>query len=339
MIKAYRMAGLFRRLPIVYLQTHCDGSQMQKMTVAARAYARFLGAMLGGRIALVHVHGASNASFWRKSGLIALALVFRKPVIFHLHGGGFVEFYRRCGRLGRSWIRFILNHTARVVIVSDSWRAALAPITSARVVRIYNPLSDPALLDLIPEQSPDVRILFLGRITAAKGISELLEAFAQVRKRNPSVVLALAGDGDLEAARQSARALGVADAVEVHGWVGTEEKQALLQSSNVFVLPSYTEGLPMALLEAMAAGLAVVATGVGGIPDVIADGLSGLLIAPRSTAALAAALDKAVSDQQLRKNLGQEAKRRIRAQFMPDQIVTEIESLYKEVGGVVALAP
>jgi glycosyltransferase involved in cell wall biosynthesis len=281
------------------------------------------------------VHGASNASFWRKSGLIGIALLFRKPVIFHLHGGEIDLFYRSCGSVRQAMIRFVLNHVDRVIVVSDASKAKLAFATSARLVRIYNPLGDSDLLNMIPDELPFVRILFLARIAPNKGIGELLDAFAQVLKGDPSLVLAIAGDGELEKAKNRARELGISDSVEFHGWVDTEKKRALLRSSAIFVLPSYAEGLPMALLEAMGAGIAVIATNVGGVPDAVTDGLNGLLIAPKDTPGLVAALEKAISNHDLREKLGREAKRRIREQFMPEPIVMEIEKLYKEVAGVV----
>jgi len=331
-IRSYRHAGLFERFPLTHIPTHCDGSATDKFRRAVSALGRYLWLLIRGRIALVHVHGASNASFRRKFPFIALAFVCRIPVIYHVHGGGFLQFHQRSGWLGRACIRLVLNRSARVIAVSDFWLDPLHGIAPrARIVRIYNPLSDPGLLDLPHASSPNPGLLFLGRIDADKGINELLSAFAAVRSRIPGLHLEIGGDGDLADAREVVRRLGIEAGVTFHGWVDGSKRQELLQSAAAFVLPSYLEGLPMALIEAMAAAVPSIASAVGGVPDLVTDGVEGLLVQPRDAQALANAITRLFADDASRQQMGRRARERIRRDFSPKTIAGQVGALYQEV--------
>src|SRR5438477_1371596 len=114
-VSAYRDAGLFDRWPVRYIATHRDGNVLVKLITAVRALGAMVVLLLRHESAILHVHGASRVSFWRKAVFMALALAARWPIVFHLHGGGFARFYeKRCGPLGRAIVRFFLERTARI---------------------------------------------------------------------------------------------------------------------------------------------------------------------------------------------------------------------------------
>ena len=332
-VRAYREGGLFRRWPVIYVATHCDGRVFRKFLFALRAYIRFSTLLFRGRVGLVHVHSASNASFWRKSTFVALALAMHRPVILHVHGGGFVHFYERCGALRKRIVRFLLEHVARVVIVADYWRAELRLIAPrATLLRIYNPLSAAELLVESSRAHECQRILFLGRLSRQKGVDDLLQAFAAVHGEHPSSRLDLCGDGDAEQVTCRARALGVADAVRLHGWVTGDRKRELLREAGLYVLPSYIEGMPMSVLEAMAAGLPVVATPVGGVPELVRSGLDGYIVPAGDTASLAGALARLLGDGEQRRRMGERGCQRVAAHFTPAKILLQVEALYRDLG-------
>jgi glycosyltransferase involved in cell wall biosynthesis len=122
--------------------------------------------------------------------------------------------------------------------------------------------------------------------------------------------------------------------VEVLGWINPDQKAEELARALVFTLPSYDEGLPMAMLEAMAAGKAIVVTPVGGIPEAVKDGENGLLVPAGDANALACALSKVLQDHLLRKSLGANARKTVETQFSTDVVLRELSRLYKELNRV-----
>jgi glycosyltransferase involved in cell wall biosynthesis len=161
---------------------------------------------------------------------------------------------------------------------------------------------------------------------------ELIDSLAAVRAAVPDVRLVCAGEGDRRGVLRHAERRGVADAVKFTGWVGPSGKRVLLDSAAVLALPSYAAGLPMGLVEAMAAGVPVVASAVGGVPEVVADGVSGLLAAPGDGATLSRHLRKLLIDRELAARIGAAARETVRARFAPEKALARLEEVYIEAG-------
>ena len=330
MVNVYFGNGLFERWEAEYLATHCDGSKLRKAMKALTSWLAFMARLLTGSVALLHVHIASDASFWRKSLFIVPARLLGVPYILHMHGGDFATFYeKRCGAAARAFLRWLYRNAEVTIALSDEWKAALAAaIPGIRLVVVPNPVEMPAVPAAVASQP--AKVLYLGVVKEPKGCWDLLRAWKEVLDRHPSARLILAGSGELETARTLAAELGIADSIELPGWTAGAAKARLLQEANVFVLPSHFEALPMAVLEAMAAGLPVVATRVGGIPDAVADGRDGILVEPKDTAALSAALDRLLADAALRASMGESARRRAAETFSADVIVPRVEALWEK---------
>jgi glycosyltransferase involved in cell wall biosynthesis len=326
-IEAWRARGLFERWPVEFLPTHCEGGRLRKAVAALRALCGVVLAMLKHGSVILHVHAASDASFWRKAIFMSVGMLGGARVIFHLHGGRFARFYEEeCGALRRRAIRFFLERADCIIVLSDSWREWVSTVSrNPRVVCIPNPVLEPAEPTLPPSRST---ILFLGLISREKGIFDLLEAVAAVRAAVPDVRLVCAGDGDIAAAAEHARRLGISDAVAFPGWLSGAQKDACLQRASVFALPSYAEGMPMSLLEAMAAGIPAVASAVGSVPEVIADGVNGFLIAPGDTGSLERRLCRLLCDGALRSRIAEAGRETVRNRFGADNVVAALERLY-----------
>lgn len=330
-VNAYRAQGLFERWPIDYLPTHCDGGVLRKLLRAARELGMLMLLLARHRRVVMHVHGASRASFWRKSVFMTIGMLARCPVIFHLHGGGFARFYEaECGAVRRRIIRFFLDRAACVIVLSDRWRDWIATVTkNQRIVCIPNPV--PSVEERPAKRRRNI-VLFLGRLERGKGIFDLLDTIASLRAAIPDIRLVCAGDGDIGSVARHAERLGIEDAVSFPGWVGPAEKQSLMRLAAVYVLPSYAEGLPMSMLEAMAEGLPVVATGVGGIPDVVTDGVNGYLFEPGDTAGLERLLRRLMHDPELGKRMAQAARETVRLHCAADRVVAQLEEIYAGFG-------
>jgi glycosyltransferase involved in cell wall biosynthesis len=234
---------------------------------------------------LVHAH-------WLAGG--AIAALAGVPFAVTLHGSGTagrfsdLELARRRPRL----VRAVLRRARTVICVSEALAEA-ARACGARDVRVIR--NGVAIPERVRREAEPAEVLFAGRLSPEKGIDELVAA---TRGMN----LVVAGDGPL-------RGL-VPDAL---GFVPHEELGRLYARAAVVVLPSHREGLPLTVLEAMAHGRPVVATAVGGIPELVEDGVTGLLVEPGDVAGLRGALERLLADPVLRRRLGREARRRVRA--------------------------
>lgn len=328
-VNVYADCGMFERFPVRYVRSHCDGTALDKVAAMLAGWLRYLGMLLAGRVGLAHVHVASRASFWRKSVFFLLSFVFRVPAVLHLHGGEFPIFYgRECGPLRRRFISAIFDRAARVVVLSEGWRQWVRSISSnPRIEVICNPVLVPGALPSW-EGRRATRVLCLGRLNAGKGSYDLLEAAASV----PSLELRLGGDGELDGVRSRAQNLGIADRVHVLGWLRGEDKARELAAAGVFVLASYNEGLPMSLLEAMAAGLPIVSTRVGGIPEAVSDGVEGFLIEPGDVSSLADRLSRLANDPALARRMGAAARRKVETIYSTQAVLPRIETLYTGLG-------
>lgn len=171
---------------------------------------------------------------------------------------------------------------------------------------------------------------YAARLQSGKGQHVLIEAFAKVAKAIPHARLLLAGEGSQrEAYRESARSLGIQDRVVFLGRV--REMQPFYDGLDVYACPSFSEGLPMSILEAMARGLPVVATQVGGIPEIMADGVNGILVPPGNPDAMAEALIALASDPERRGALGRAAQARIREHFLADRVIEKLHHYYERI--------
>jgi glycosyltransferase involved in cell wall biosynthesis len=332
-VRGYCEGGLFERYHCVYVASHRAGSTWVKITTAVNAWLRVALLLRRLETPLVHVQAASRGSFWRKFVVCLLARAAGRPYIFHLHGGGFSSFYEDSGWLARRLIRSTLQHAAVVIALSEQWRERLLRICPiARVEVLHNAVAVPDIQQLGHLDGRDSTLLFLGHVLRDKGVYDLVRAFAKVANKYPRAKLVLGGIGDLEGVQQLAAQLEISERLSCPGWLEPDRKSAALASSLIFVLPSYAEGMPMALLEAMSWGLPVIATPVGGIPQVVDHEVNGLLVGAGDTDGLAAQIERLLADPALRERLGASARARIETDFSLRDALERLTAIYQRFG-------
>ena len=294
---------------IRYVPTHRDGSAARRIGAWLSGSAHAAVLLITRRVGVLHAHVSERGSVLRKGLLLLLARICRVPVIFHCHGAEFVQSYRALPWVGRLLVRWLFRRANLLLVLGDSWRAVyieLLKVRPDRVVVLENPVALPATL---PDRGgqPGIRVLFLGRYGARKGSADVLAAMAALPPEvRDAVALRMAGDGALDETRALAARLGVT--ARVDGWLRPAERDAALAEADVFVLPSRDEGLPMALLEAMAWGLVPVVTPVGSIPELVHDQRNGLLVRPSDVDGLARALVRLAGSPGLRTGLAAAAR-------------------------------
>lgn len=261
-----------------------------------------------GQADLVHINLSSHGSTQRKMVLAAACRRMGIPYILHLHGSRMRQYWLGSSNRTQARIELMFSRAEKIIVLGQVWRAFVTEHVSDvsdRIIILPN-----ATRSLNMPHVPDptqVRILFLGRIGERKGVPQLIDALAQLPDGNRWHAT-IAGDGDIEGARERIAAADLGARVDLPGWVGPAEVERALANADVLVLPSFDENLPMSVIEGMAAGLAVVATPVGATEEIVHDGETGLLVQPGDVNSLAAALNRLVSDADLRMRLGRAAR-------------------------------
>ena len=259
---------------------------------------------------LLHIHLSVRGSSYRKAVLARLARILRIPYVIHLHGTDYKEFWESTNPILRSELSRMIAGSARFIVLGDFWARVmrdLQPDFAQKIVVLPNATATAA-----PRQDTGDRvapqITFLGQLGQRKGSADLLQALSRLQHL-PGWTATLAGDGPIAETQQLVRQLGLDGRVRVPGWVGTAERTSLLQASDMLVLPSYAENLPMVILEAFAHGVPVISTPVGAIPEVVVPERNGLLIKPGDVTGLASAIERLLIDASLRQRMADAARR------------------------------
>jgi glycosyltransferase involved in cell wall biosynthesis len=290
---------------------------------------------------LVHVKTSSGINFYQNSLYVHAARLAGLPVILQLHCGKFEAFYRDSPAPLKAWIRYTLRSARRVAVLSNFWKerlSALAPGT--RLVVIPNGLEQEEIDRLAgPYDRLAAQVLFVGTgeawLNREKGIEDLLAVLPRMAADYPSVTWVLAGLESPEEAEGWWRKHDVPrpphDRVLCKGVVSGEERVGLLRDSGLLVLPSYFENMPNIVLEAMAAGLAVVATRVGALPEMLAEDQGGLLVPAGDQAALEGALRRALDEGNRLADRGRRNRATVERHHTLAVVERGLEAVYREI--------
>lgn len=327
-VEGYQNDGLLEKWNFHIFWTHKEGSKFDKTTTFLTAYFKLLKLLIMGEVSIIHAHAAMRGSFWRKSVFNFTARLFKVPCILHLHGSEMKTFYNSLSRVGKCMVRWSLEHAEVVIVLSESWRSFVEQVAPKANIFIINNYVK------LPEQLPPkvnsgkYDVLFLGVLGQRKGIYDLLECWPKILKELPGARLLVGGNGEVEKAKKLVETLNIGASVLFLGWISGDQKEKLLQESDVFVLPSYNEGLPMSILEAMSWGKAVVATKVGGIPELITHDVDGLLFTPGDQTKLCNLLILLGNNFEKRVSIGDLGQMRVKNVFSDAVVLPKLENIY-----------
>lgn len=336
--------ALQRRIDLEYMPTvRCRAAnESGKLSVGnlARAlsqYTRFVMVLARFRPQVVHIHSSEGLAWLKDTFYLSVSKMWGCKVVLHMHGGDFVKRFDHSCSMARRYTRFALDLADDVIEVSDSRARELARITpKARISVLRNCVDVPELPAPVPHNNTAaMRALFLGTVGFSKGVYGLLEAAWVANSAGSVVELVLAGPpehGDeIQKIRSRVQGLGLSGRCCLIGAVYGCDKSRLMQTCDVLALPSYREAMPMAILEAMAAGLPVVATDVGGVSEIVVDGYNGFLVAPGDVEALAHRLIFLAAQPELRRKMGQRGREIVQQQFDVTSYVERLVALYESV--------
>lgn len=292
--------------PIV---TRGKGGLLAAQPIFAMALLRFASLVASNKADLLHIHLSGRGSTYRKAMLARAARLFSKPYVLQLHGTDYREFWEQSHPTIRHEIDQMFLHASRTIVLGDYWSKVVLdrlPSLKGKVIVLKNATKAASSPSRPAAASEPLRITFLGQLGSRKGSAEFLSALALL-KDNAGWAATLAGDGAIGEAREQADVAGLASRIDIPGWLELRARDALLQNTDVLVLPSRAENLPMVILEAFAYGVPVVSTPVGAIPEVVKDGHNGLLVEPGDVVALSHAIGRLIDDRPLRQRMGEAA--------------------------------
>jgi len=279
------------------------------------------------KIEIVHIHGASYGSFVRKMILINIFRVFKVKIIYHIHGAEFKLFYEKFNKFGI--IKKTISKVDVLIVLSDSWKDYFSKITNKNKIFVLNNIvQNPTFKKNYVSQNT-INFLFLGIIGDRKGVFDFLKVIIENKIAFENrIILHIGGNGDVDRLMEVIHNEHIEHIVKYKGWVSGNEKKKLLSMCDVYVLPSYNEGLPISVLEAMSYGLPVISTNVGGIPGIISNGNNGFLVAPGDKEAILKSVKYFIDNPDDIKRMGQNGKAIVK-DFYPEHVIPQLENIYK----------
>lgn len=343
LLQAGGKPGTPDRATLLPLDTRGGGSALLSIGVLFIALARLLRGRLGGRLAGVHVNMAERLSLVRKSVVVVACRALGIPVVLHLHAAQLHHSFRAFPAPIRGLVRWVFSLPASCVVLGKT--SAQFVIDELRVPRerveiVINGVPEPK----VPRREPagrsgaTQRLLFVGNLSDRKGVPELLQALAQPRFAGVPLELTLAGGGDLEHYGAMAESLGLRGRVRFNGWANQDALARLLAETDALVLPSHDEGLPLAILEALAHGVAVVCTPVGEIPHVLTDGVDACFVKPGDPDSIAAGLSRVLTEPVFRERLERNGRALYEQKFSLERFSASIARIHLQHFGVSSVA-
>lgn len=281
-------------------------------------------------IKIIHIHGAANASFYRCRMFIRLAKRFGKKIILHEHAADFVEFYN--ATTDKTEIVRTINTCDCLIVLSNSWKEYFLSIgIEERKIRVLNNIVSPPKAESRPHGDGKLHLLYMGEISNRKGTFDLLKAISDNKDYfKDKLLLRIGGnevDGDI---KTYIREHGLNGFVSYEGWISGQKKTECLTWEDVYILPSYNEGLPIAILEAMSYSHPVISTPVGGIPEVLKSGENGILVQPGNTEEIAASIRHYIEQPATIAIEGKVSREKVKA-FYPEAVFSELERIYTQL--------
>lgn len=323
------------------LDTRGPGSAVRSIAVLGRALARIIAGRFSGRLAGVHVNMAERLSLFRKGAVIVCCRALGVPVVLHLHAAQLPQSYGKLPALLQKATRWFFSLASTVIVLGETARRFVVDelgVPDDRVELVFNGVPQPPELAHAARPDAPRQILFLGNLSERKGVSDLLAALALPGLDRDHIAVTLAGGGDVSGYQAKARALGLAEMVCFTGWCEQSQVADLMAKADVLVLPSYDEGLPLVILEALASRVAVVCTPVGEIGSVLTHDMHACLVQPGDVAGLAAALQRVLHEPGFAAGLTRNGRALYEQKFSISRFFAHIAQIHQRDFGISAAA-
>ncbi|WP_052259489.1 glycosyltransferase family 4 protein [Flavobacterium sp. KMS] len=279
---------------------------------------------------IIHIHGSSYHSFFRKYIIYKICKRFSCKIVYHIHGGEFNVFYAKSSKRVKRYIEDFINNADQVICLSKEWEIFF--------LENFNPKRIDVVPNIVPYPNLKVnklnnlfKFLFLGHISENKGIWLLLDVIIENKKKLlGKCKFLIGGNGEVNRLQELILKNDLNSLIEYIGWVSDDIKINYLNSVNAYILPSYNEGLPISILEAMSYGLPILSTNVGGIPEVVKENANGYLINPGDKKALSDKILYIIEKQKEFEFLGKNSMKMVEP-YLPKNVKNILNNLYNNI--------
>jgi glycosyltransferase involved in cell wall biosynthesis len=299
---------------------------------------KLISAMIVFRPCIVQIESSCGISFLKNSIFVILARIAGRKIILSIYGETFENFYQKLPPIRQKYVKFVLNSCNKIKIESQGWRDFFVEkigINASDICIIPNAVFLPDEVfrnrdnDLTGEK---LKLLFLGVLKKKKGIFDFLKSIKILKDKGYNFKAEIVGPegerGEMEKVFDYIEKESINEIVGVHGEKQHNEVGEFYSVADIYLLPSYTEGFPYAILEAMAYGLPIISTKVGGIPELIEDGVNGFLVDPGDADALAEKIEILMGNKKLREIMGKNNREKIKNKYSMDKQVEKIKNIY-----------
>lgn len=338
LIEALLQSSLTQEFEVHHLPTQADEyGGVGKIGLAIAAWCQFVCRIFWWKPEIVYIHVGANLSIYRKLPFLFAAHALQRKIVTHFHAGDFAEYYARQPRFGQWLIRGGLQRSDCVLAVSESLRTVLKSFLARTQIHVIpngialNEFASAVRHNTSTARAGEniVRLLFVGAMGRLKGERDLLYAIQSLSEQYPMLRITLLGHG-AETVEDVIAETGLARLIEHVGPVKLTDRARFFQEADFFVLPSYAEGMPISIIEAMAAGLPIVATRIGGIPELITENHEGWLVEAGDIAALTERIAFVLDHPQLRSQAGANALNRAQ-QFDLAQVIQQLGTVFHQM--------
>ena len=314
-----------------YYPTFKEGSNISKLFVFFKSVLALKWRLLKDKnIKILHAHTAAGTDFKRTAIMVNIAKQSGLKVILHSHASSFKDYYRDSDEKMKRWIREVLNKADILIVLSESWKAYFIGIgiPKEKIVILHNITAYPQVIE--KKEDSKVRLLFMGEIGPRKGVFDLLAAIRNHKDELEGEIEVRIGGNKNEVQLLAAiKDYNIEKFVHFEGFVSGEKKIELLNWANVYVLPSFNEGLPISILEAMSYKMPIISTPVGGIPEVVDDS-NGILVEPGNSEQIYKAILTYVHDAGLIAKQGEESYKKVQT-YMPNYVLNHLKRIYEDL--------
>ncbi len=312
-VKTWFAGSILKSFNVAYVSTVSEGASSRIIDLI-KALFSFSRNLLNAD--LIYIHTASAHSCYRKCIFLLLSYVMRKKVILHVHPAHFVDFILELGQFKRKMVTALLRTAEAIVVLTPGIRLQLAEIfPDKKIYVLLNPVHVDMLANPAHIKRKERQLLYLGWYSRTKGVYDLVDAVEIVNEQNKDVKLKFFGTKEIEKLKSYVSNRGLNHVIEVNGWADDQEKLKALYESTCLILPSYTEGVPNVVLEAMATRTPVIATHVGGLKDILIPSVNAMIVEPGNPRDLSEKITYLLDNKQKRDDIAEKAFEEVKNKY------------------------